>query len=67
MWEYAGIVSQHLWVSWLYNVFEFKISYTPLSMENKFTLMQNNHRCTRFENPGGGSGRFLPNFGREGI
>jgi hypothetical protein len=25
------------------------------------------HRCTQFENPGGGSGRFLLNFGREGI
>ncbi len=25
------------------------------------------HRCTRFENPWGGSGRFLPNFGREGT
>ncbi len=25
------------------------------------------HRCTLFENPGGGSMRFLPNFGREGI
>jgi hypothetical protein len=23
-------------------------------------------RCTRFENPEGGSLRFLPNFGREG-
>jgi hypothetical protein len=26
-----------------------------------------NHRCTRFESPGVGSVRFLPNFGREGI
>ena len=26
-----------------------------------------NHRCTMFENPEGGSMRFLPNFGREGI
>ena len=25
------------------------------------------HRCTRFENPEGGSMRFLPNFGMEGI
>jgi hypothetical protein len=25
------------------------------------------HRCTWFENPGGGSMRFLPNFGREGC
>jgi hypothetical protein len=25
------------------------------------------HRCTRFEILGGGSRRFLPNFGREGI
>ncbi len=25
------------------------------------------HRCTRFENLGGGSMRFLPNFWREGI
>jgi hypothetical protein len=25
------------------------------------------HRCTRFENPWGGSMRFLPNFGRNGV
>jgi hypothetical protein len=25
------------------------------------------HRWTRLENPEGGSMRFLPNFGREGI
>ena len=31
---------------------------------SKISLYDNEHRCTRFENPGGG---FYPNFGREGI
>jgi hypothetical protein len=31
--------------------------------ELPFQLMTFDHRCTRFEHPGGGSVRFLPNFG----
>jgi hypothetical protein len=41
---------------------DFRDLYDKAEIEIKF-----DHRCTRFENPGGGSGRFLPNFGREGI
>ncbi len=43
--------------------------WETLPYTNPATLYKTHleHRCTRFENPGGGSGRFLSNFGREGI
>ncbi len=46
---------------------EEKKIFPPCNSEWSGSKGQVKHRCTWFENPEGGSMRFLPNFGREGI
>jgi hypothetical protein len=51
-------------VNYVPSVFITQATGYPLLVGGRCLEVVYNHRCTRFENPGRGSVRFLPNFGR---